>query len=68
MQHLFSMHASAHSNNYWQAYVLLLLGFVFLTLAWLGMFNAFSIGCCSLVLGCWELHRSTPGAFSQQVV
>ena len=41
MQHLFSMHASAHSHNYRQAYVLLLLGFVFLTLAWLGMFHSF---------------------------
>ena len=51
MQHLFSMHASAHSNNYWQAYVLLLLGFVFLTLAWLGMFNAFSIGVLLFGLG-----------------
>ncbi len=51
MQHLFSMHDRAHSNHSRQAYVLLLLGFVFLTLAWPGMFHSFSIGMLLLGLG-----------------
>jgi hypothetical protein len=50
MQHLFSIHTSAHSNN-WQTSVLLLLGFVFLTLAWLGMFHSFPIGVLLFGLG-----------------
>ena len=63
MQHLFSMHASAHSNNYRQAYVLLLLGFVFLTLAWLGMFNSFSIGVLLLGLGMLVVGLLNPRRF-----
>ena len=63
MQHLFSMHASAHSNNYRQAYVLLLLGFVFLTLAWLGMFNAFSIGVLLFGLGMLGVAPLNPRRF-----
>jgi uncharacterized protein (DUF486 family) len=63
MQHLFSMHASAHSNNYRQAYVLLLLGFVFLTLAWLGMFNSFSIGVLLFGLGMLGVAPFNPRRF-----
>ncbi len=58
MQHLFSMHTSAYSHNYRQTYVLLLLGFVFLTLAWLGMFNSFSIGVLLFGLGMLGLMAS----------
>jgi hypothetical protein len=63
MQHLFSMHTSAYSNNYRQTYVLLLLGFVFLTLAWLGMFNSFSIGVLLLGLGMLVVGLLNPRRF-----
>jgi len=63
MQHLFSMHTSAHSHNYRQTYVLLLLGFVFLTLAWLGMFNSFSIGVLLLGLGMLVVGLLNPRRF-----
>ena len=63
MQHLFSIHASAHSNNYIQAYVLLLLGFVFLTLAWLGMFHSFSLGVALFGLGMLAIELLNPRRF-----
>ena len=63
MQHLFSMHTSAYSHNYRQTYVLLLLGFVFLTLAWLGMFNSFSIGVLLLGLGMLVVGLLNPRRF-----
>ena len=63
MQHLFSMHASAHSNNYRQAYVLLLLGFVFLTLAWPGMFHSFSLGVLLFGLGMLAVGLLNPRRF-----
>ena len=63
MQHLFSMHTSAHYHNYRQTYVLLLLGFVFLILAWLGMFNSFSIGVLLLGLGMLVVGLLNPRRF-----
>jgi hypothetical protein len=63
MQHLFSMHTSAHSHNYRQTYVLLLLGFVFLILAWLGMFHSFSIGVLLLGLGMLVVGLLNPRRF-----
>jgi hypothetical protein len=63
MQHLFSLHTRAHPNNYRQTYVLLLLGFVFLTLAWLGMFHSFSIGVLLLGLGMLVVGLLNPRRF-----
>jgi hypothetical protein len=63
MQRLFSMHTSAYSNNYRQTYVLLLLGFVFLTLAWLGMFHSFSIGVLLFGLGMLGVAPFSPRRF-----
>lgn len=44
MQHLFSLPASSRINNRQQAYVLLLLGVVFLAGAWLGLLNSYPVG------------------------
>jgi hypothetical protein len=63
MQHLFSRHGRAHSNHYRQTSVLLLLGFVFLTLAWSGMFHAFSVGVSLLDLGMLVVGLLKPRRF-----
>ena len=44
MQHPFSMSASSRANNRRQAYVLLLLGVLFLVVAKLGILNSYSLG------------------------
>ena len=51
MQHLFSAYAGGRTDTRRQAYVLLLLGFVFLIVAWLGMFNSYSVGVLLFGLG-----------------
>jgi len=44
MRQAFSVSASSRTNNRWQAYVLLLLGVIFLIVAWLDLLNAYPIG------------------------
>ena len=44
MRRSFSVSASSRTNNRWQAYVLLLLGVIFLIGAWLDLLNAYPIG------------------------
>ena len=44
MQHLFSAYAGGRTDTHRQAYVLLLLGFIFLVFACLGMFNSYAVG------------------------
>lgn len=44
MQGTFSRSANNHVNNRRQAYVLLLLGVVFLAVAWLGIFQSYPVG------------------------
>ena len=51
MQHSFSIPAGNRINSRRQAYVLLLLGVVFLALAWLGMLNSYSMGVLLFGLG-----------------
>src|SRR5712692_9578996 len=51
MQHPSSASASSRANNRRQASVLLLLGVIFLTVAWLSMFNSYSIGVLLFGLG-----------------
>jgi hypothetical protein len=43
MQRPFSVSASSRANNRRQAYAMLLPGVVFLGIAWLGMFNTYSV-------------------------
>ena len=63
MQHLFSMHKSAYFNYYRQTNILLLLGFVFLTLAWIGMFHSYSIGVLLPSLGMLVVGLLNPRRF-----
>ena len=51
MQHLFSAYAGGRTDTRRQAYVLLLLGSIFLVFAWLGMFNSFAVGLFLFGLG-----------------
>jgi hypothetical protein len=51
MQQLFSAYAGGRTDTRRQAYVLLLLGFIFLVFAWLGMFNSFAVGIFLFGLG-----------------
>src|SRR6266700_7133275 len=63
MQHPFSMSASSRANNRRQAYVLLLLGVIFLAVAWLGMLNAYSIGVLLFGLGMLGVAPLNPRRF-----
>jgi hypothetical protein len=63
MQQPVSISASSHINNRRQAYVLLLLGFVFLVVAWLGMFNAYSVGVLLFGLGMLGVAPLNPRRF-----
>jgi hypothetical protein len=63
MQHLFSVPASRHSNSHRQAYVLLLLGVIFLAVAWLGMLNTYSLGVLLFGLGMLGTARLNPRRF-----
>jgi hypothetical protein len=51
MQHLFSVNTGGPTDNRRQAYALLLLGFLFIIVAWLGMFNSYSVGVLLFGLG-----------------
>jgi hypothetical protein len=62
MQQPFS---NSHFNNRRQAYVLLLLGVVFLTVAWLGMLNSYSLGVLFFGLGMLGAALFNPGRFLQ---
>jgi hypothetical protein len=65
MQHLFSTYAGGRTSTRRQAYALLLLGLGFLIIAWLALFNSYSVGVVLFGLGMLGLRRSTPDAFSQ---
>ena len=63
MQHLFSIYAGGRTDNRRQAYVLLLLGFIFLIVAWLGMFNSYSVGVLLFGLGMLGAASLNPRRF-----
>lgn len=63
MQHLFSAHAGGRTHTRRQAYVLLLLGFVFLIVAWLGLFNSYSVGVLLFGLGMLVAAQLNPRRF-----
>src|SRR5260370_36069440 len=52
-------------NDRRQAYVLLLLGVVFLAVAWLGMLNSYSLGVLFFGLGMLGVALFNPGRFLQ---
>ena len=63
MQHLFSKSAAGRIKSRRQAYALLLLGFVFLIVAWLGMFNSYSVGVLLFGLGMLGVTPLNPRRF-----
>ena len=63
MQHLFSAYAGGRTDTRRQAYVLLLLGFFFLIVAWLGMFNSYSVGVLLFGLGMLGVTPLNPRRF-----
>jgi hypothetical protein len=63
MHHLFSAYAGGRTDTRRQAYALLLLGFVFLIVAWLGMFNSYSVGVLLFGLGMLGVTPLNPRRF-----
>ncbi len=63
MQWPFSVSASSPANNCRQAYVLLLLGVVFLAIAWLGILNSSSLGVLLFGLGMLGVAPLNPRRF-----
>src|SRR2546421_3948375 len=63
MQRPFSLSDRNHTNNLLQAIVLLLLGVVFLAIAWLGMLNTYSMGVLLFGLGMLGVAPLNPRRF-----
>jgi hypothetical protein len=63
MQRPFSVPAGSRATNRRQAYALLLLGVVFLAVAWLGMFNSYSVGVLLFGLGMLGVAPLNPRRF-----
>ena len=63
MQHLFSLSASSRVMSLRQASALLLLGALFLVLAWMGMLNSYSMGVLLFGLGMLGVAPFNPRRF-----
>jgi hypothetical protein len=63
MQHLFSLSASSRVTNLRQTSALLMLGVAFLVLAWMGMFNSYSLGVVLFGLGMLGVALFNPRRF-----
>lgn len=63
MQHLFSAYAGGRTDTRRQAYILLLLGFIFLVVAGLGMFNSYAVGVLLFGLGMLGAASLNPSRF-----
>ena len=65
MQRPFSLSGRNHTTNLLQAIVLLLLGVVFLAIAWLGMLNTYFMGVLLFGLGMLGVAPLNPRRFLQ---
>jgi len=63
MQHLFSTHTGGRTDNRRQTCILLLLGFIFLVAARLGMFNSYAVGVLLFGLGMLGAASLNPRRF-----